>query len=134
MDISNAEDNGKSAAAVLYINEVLLKNTPNYEDFDTLYLSIVATDKDQDPIVAENTASGKFSLLYIVYLYLQINILLISVTVPIYIQDVNDVSPVFVQSTIDSLKRVSENAEEGTSIAIILATDEDSPEIYYYLE
>ncbi|KAF5278618.1 hypothetical protein FQA39_LY00660 [Lamprigera yunnana] len=91
--------------AILKINEIIEDNTPDYELFDTLYISLVVTDEKQD--ITPNSHS---------------------VLVTIAIKDINDNAPVFVNDTITSKKIVMDGAEKDSKIGIVTATDIDGPD------
>lgn len=52
----NEETNNLNAG--LFIKDKVKDNTPDYEAFDTIYISIKATDKDQT--IGINSVTGKF--------------------------------------------------------------------------
>ncbi|GJQ74066.1 hypothetical protein Trydic_g18988 [Trypoxylus dichotomus] len=103
--------NGKSVMGVLEIKETVKSNTPDYEKFEILYLNIVINDTNQE--YGDGTSS---------------------VTVPIYIINIDDEYPEFVSSTITSRKNVVEESQDDTVIGVVLATDVDSDIINYRIE
>ncbi|KAK4881842.1 hypothetical protein RN001_005161 [Aquatica leii] len=92
----------KTAKVFLKVVEVIPENTPDFEQFDTMYLSLVVTDTNQTIGINKNR-----------------------VRVTITIEDLNDNAPIFVDDTINSKKTVVEGAEANTRIGTVTATDMD---------
>ncbi|XP_018321282.1 protocadherin Fat 4 isoform X3 [Agrilus planipennis] len=97
-----SEGPGGYARAVLTVNEIIANNTPDYERFDTLFLTLKVEDLNQE--VNDGTATVVFSISII---------------------DLNDNAPIFTNSSITANNSVVENALAGTIIGTITATDAD---------
>lgn len=54
------EDSSGYVKAVMSIHETVKDNTPDYEKFDTLYLSLTVTDLEQE--INDGTDTGKLNM------------------------------------------------------------------------
>lgn len=58
ISVETEKINSNTAKATLTINEVCRNNTPDFEKFDTVYISIQVTDNNQT--INTKTATGMF--------------------------------------------------------------------------
>ncbi|XP_044727276.1 cadherin-23-like [Chrysoperla carnea] len=108
------DGSNNKAIAKLIIQEVKPNVTIDYELYEMLYINVTLIDQEQE-----------------------INKKWDSVTIPLYIIDVNDNPPIFNDAITDQLKYVRDKAEKDTIIGTVLATDADGPEfnyVTYYIE
>ncbi|XP_060523667.1 protocadherin Fat 4-like [Cylas formicarius] len=88
------------------------ETTPDYELFDTLYLSIIVTDWNTDPDFLTNMNT--------------------TALITINIIDINDNPPIFTNETLVANRTAYEEANEGIIVGTILATDKDVGDVVTY--
>lgn len=105
VNTENVEDSSGYVRAILEIRETVKDNTPDYEKFDTLYLSLTVEDLNQE--INDGTDT---------------------VTITVFIEDENDNAPVFTDDSITANNTVTEASSEGATVGTIVATDADGPD------
>lgn len=96
-------DNNNVVYGTLRVNTSFEFNI-NYEEFEVVYLTIHVEDENQVIPPGEDTAM-----------------------LVVRIEDENDNAPEFIENTLETYRRVFEEAETGTLIGNILAIDIDGP-------